>query len=86
MEAKGRKGSLFSERTQNDKVRSCCHGGLVQDFLGAFVLKNLQRIEGWHDFWSDWIVLYCILKVFIPLLLKVVIRDNNNEIYSPPSY
>ena len=57
VKAKWRRGSLFLEGTQNGSIYCCCHGDLVRDFLRAFVLKNGQRTEGWHGFWSDWIVL-----------------------------
>ena len=30
VKAKGRRGSLFLEGTQNGKFSSCCHGGLVR--------------------------------------------------------
>ena len=56
VKAKWRGGSLFLEGTQNGRIFCCCHGGLVRRFLGVFVLKNGQRIEGCHVFGSDWIV------------------------------
>ena len=53
VKAKWRRGSLFLEGTQNGRLSSCCHGGLVRDFLGAFMPKNGQRTEGCHGFCSD---------------------------------